>query len=421
MRDAIAWSYDLLTPADQRLFRTSGRLRRRLYASKRPRLWLVLVGIRTSMSSTGSRRWSTRAWCVGARASTDEPRFTMLETIREFGLERLAASGEEQETRRRHAAFFLQLVEQLDAFWAPFRPDAQEILDRLEAEFPNLRATLGWLRETGDVAHLLELAGALFYVWQLRGHIREGREWLEWGLGQASNVPPQARAAAQVALAGILYQQTEFARVLELCDAAIALFTEAGDAMGVVDACGNAIPAAYNSGQLDRATAYLEHALSTLATVGNLPWLARSRQRPRAPARRHRADGWPVRCGGASPLADRRGPACSRPGDWRRVFVRVLAPVCPRVYQHRHGPARPGPRSVPSRACARVAIPGAVVRGGGPDERGPDPHGRGAMARGGAAVWRRRGLLRAVRVCLPDILLAGATRRGAPGTLAAWR
>ena len=106
----------------------------------------------------------------------------MLETIREFGLERLAESGEEPQTRRRHAAFFLQLVDQLDAFWAPFMPNAQQILDRLEVEYPNLHAALAWCREVGDVATLLELAGALYFFWQLRGHIREGREWLEWGL-----------------------------------------------------------------------------------------------------------------------------------------------------------------------------------------------------------------------------------------------
>ena len=294
MRDAIAWSYALLSPADQRLFRTlavfvggfSLEAAAAVAGDGGDQDLDVLDGVAALIDKGLVRR---------REGFEDEPRFTMLETIREFGLERLAASGEEPETRRRHAAFFLQLVEQLDAFWAPYRPDAQEILDRLEAEFPNLRATLGWLRETGDVAHLLQLAGALSYVWQLRGHIREGREWLEWGLGQASNVPPRARAAGQVALAGILYHQVEFARVLELCDAAIAAFAAAGDAMGVVDACGKRDPgrlqlrAAGPRGRLSRARPHHAGDGWGPAVVGA------SRQRPRAPPWRHRADGWPVR------------------------------------------------------------------------------------------------------------------------------
>ena len=109
----------------------------------------------------------------------------------------------------------------------------------------------------------------------MRGHIREGRAWLEWGLRRASDVPHRARAAGQVALAGILYQQAEAARTLELCDEAIGSFAEAGDAMGMVLACRCATPAAYNSGQLDRAASYIEQALSTLAAAGNPPWLVR--------------------------------------------------------------------------------------------------------------------------------------------------
>ena len=81
--------------------------------------------------------------------ATHEPRFTMLETIREYGREHLIESGEEEEIRRRHAAYILQLVEQLDAFWAPYLPNAQQILGRLEAESANLRAALTWFRDIG--------------------------------------------------------------------------------------------------------------------------------------------------------------------------------------------------------------------------------------------------------------------------------
>ena len=82
----------------------------------------------------------------------------------------------------------------------------------------NLHAALRWLRETGDVSRLLALAGDLVYFWELRGHLREGRQWLEWGLAQKREIAPAARASAQLALAGILETQRESAPALALCE-----------------------------------------------------------------------------------------------------------------------------------------------------------------------------------------------------------
>jgi DNA-binding CsgD family transcriptional regulator len=199
----------------------------------------------------------------------------MLETIREFGLERLAESGEEPETRRQHAAYLLRLVNDLDALWAPFMPNAQQILDQLEVEHPNLYAVLAWLRGTGEVAALLELAGQLYFFWQLRGHVREGREWLEWGLSQPANVPPTARATAQIALAGILSLQAEMVRSLHLCDESLLMFREIGDAIGVAHACEQAAVAAFFQVELPRASSYIDQAFVALAAVGTRPWVPR--------------------------------------------------------------------------------------------------------------------------------------------------
>ena len=114
MRNAIAWSHDLLTPQEQVHFR-----RLAVFAGGFTLEAAEGVGgegedARPPPSSTESPRWSTRACCVRRRASTSEPRFRMLETVREFGLERLAASGEEPATRDRHAGFFVALLEQRD-------------------------------------------------------------------------------------------------------------------------------------------------------------------------------------------------------------------------------------------------------------------------------------------------------------------
>ena len=133
----------------------------------------------------------------------DEARFGMLATIREYGLERLAAAGEDAAARRAHAAYFLGLAEQA---WPAFRQRAgqEPWLDRLEAERANLRAALAWLDESGDAASLLRLAGALSWFWYIRGPLDEGRSWLERALAaQDADVPGSPRTRAMVG-AGLL-------------------------------------------------------------------------------------------------------------------------------------------------------------------------------------------------------------------------
>ena len=107
----------------------------------------------------------------------------MLETVREFGLEQLADSSEEEGiTRGRHAAWCLALAERA----APelLGPEQRRWAERMEAEHANLRAALAWLTERGEAEPALRLAGALFLFWFLRGHLREGTAWLEQALAR---------------------------------------------------------------------------------------------------------------------------------------------------------------------------------------------------------------------------------------------
>ena len=107
-----------------------------------------------------------------------EPRVQMLETIREYGLEQLAASGEEAETRREHMAYYLALAEAADPH---LRSGDREVwLARLHPESDNLRTALAWCAgEQGDAASGLRLAAALTWFWRFYERLREGRSWLE--------------------------------------------------------------------------------------------------------------------------------------------------------------------------------------------------------------------------------------------------
>ena len=105
-------------------------------------------------------------------AAEDEPRFDMLETIRDYALEQLRTTGEVKLIRRRHAAYFLELAERIEPRSSALSSGS---LDVLEREHDNLRSALHWAADTGEVSVELRLATALAYFWRMRGHLTEGR------------------------------------------------------------------------------------------------------------------------------------------------------------------------------------------------------------------------------------------------------
>jgi predicted ATPase/transcriptional regulator with XRE-family HTH domain len=210
MGAAIGWSYDLLDPEEQAMFRRlavfSGGVT--LAAAE----WVARVGfqvletapdIHSPTSDTQHPTPETldliaslvdKSLLRRLDAGEGEPRFGMLATIQEYGLERLAAAGEDAVTRDAHAAMFLALAEET---WPEFRQRAG--LDRLDAERANLRAALAWLDQSGDAVSLLRLAGALSWLWYIRGPLDEGRLWLERSLAtSAAQAPGTPRARAMV-------------------------------------------------------------------------------------------------------------------------------------------------------------------------------------------------------------------------------
>ncbi len=160
-----------------------------------------------------------------------EPRYAMLDTVREYGLERLAASGEDAAVRARHAAWFVALAEKADkAIWGG--REHRLWLDRLEADFDNLRAALTWLAETGDGARLLRLTAALGGLWQFRSHRLEGRDWLSRALTWDGDTVPAARAMALVKFA-LLEVAMGGAIWVDLVTDAVAIRRSLGDEWGV--------------------------------------------------------------------------------------------------------------------------------------------------------------------------------------------
>ena len=230
LRDAIAWSYDLLSGDEQRPFRRLGAFvggctleTAEAVCSAAGELEIdVLDGVASLVDK--SLLWQDEAG--------PEPRFLMLETIREYALEQLEASGEAAATRRRHAEYYLALAEQA----APELRGAQQLawLDRLDREHDNLRAALGWARQSGEAELGLRLAGALWRFWNIRSYWTEGRGWLEAALALAGPSRPVRVRAEALDGAGLLaWHQDDRAAARARLEESLAIWQELGDRSGI--------------------------------------------------------------------------------------------------------------------------------------------------------------------------------------------
>ena len=183
LRATIEWSHDLLSEREQRLFR---------------RLAVFVGGCtydaaeQVADADPDTLQSLLDKSLLRKRDTAYEPRYWMLETIREYAAERLEASGEAEELRDRHAQHFLALAE--DAY-PNLRGSPKEWLDRLEQEHDNLRAALDRLEASAETQLTLQLAGALYRFWYMRGHFAEGRRHLENAL-RVDERPTAARARA---------------------------------------------------------------------------------------------------------------------------------------------------------------------------------------------------------------------------------
>ncbi|TAM65336.1 MAG: adenylate/guanylate cyclase domain-containing protein [Chloroflexota bacterium] len=163
-----------------------------------------------------------------------EPRFGLLETIREFAAERLVSRGWPAVLRERHARYFADFAARARA--AFMGPSMTAWLDRLEVEHDNLRAAFAWAIEAGEAELALRLAGSLWRFWQIRGHLAEGAEQA----GRALAMPggerfPEARIQALDAAAGIAYWRADMTTARELYGQSLELLRQQGDRRALAD------------------------------------------------------------------------------------------------------------------------------------------------------------------------------------------
>jgi predicted ATPase/transcriptional regulator with XRE-family HTH domain len=181
MRDAIAWSYGLLDAEEQALFRRLSIFAGGCTPEAAEAVCWAGGGESAALRGLAALVDKSLLRPPGdGSGATAQPRLSTLGTIREYGLERLEESGEAETLRRRHAGYYLDLAAAAEAELKG--PDQVAWLDRLDADLPNLRAVLEWLLETGDAPRALRLVRYLHWFWFVRGHLSEGRAWLDRAL-----------------------------------------------------------------------------------------------------------------------------------------------------------------------------------------------------------------------------------------------
>jgi predicted ATPase/class 3 adenylate cyclase len=200
-----------------------------------------------------------------------EPRFVMLETIHEYARERLEASGEAEEVRRLHAAYFLALAEVAE----PELSGADQLacLERLEAEHDNMRAALSWSLEK-EPETALRLAVALARFWEKRSYFSEGSSWLEAALRLSDRVEAatthSATRARLLSEAGTFaFFRTDFEHAIVLHGKALELYRELGDDSGVAFALLCLGAQHMEKGDHEQAAPFLEEALALSHRIGD--------------------------------------------------------------------------------------------------------------------------------------------------------
>jgi predicted ATPase/class 3 adenylate cyclase len=274
LRGAIAWSYDLLDGAEQSLFRrlsvfVGGCTLEAAEAVANGAADLevdVFDGIASLVEKSLLRLEGH---------DDDEPRFVMLESIREFGMRALEASGEAESLREHHASHYLFVAEDAEPHLSG--PEQIAWLDRLEHDQGNLDAALRWLYEKQHVGLGLRLAGALWQFWSLRGHFTEGRSHLDALLGLPDTEPNRSERAKALNAAGVLAEsQGDFRRAGELHEESLRIAREIGDSREITWALANLGSIAIGQGDLDRAQDVLEEALATARQMGDKHYVATS-------------------------------------------------------------------------------------------------------------------------------------------------
>ncbi len=270
LREAIDWSYALLDAGEKALF---------------ARLAIFVGGCIVQAADAvcnaahdlpidildGLESLLDKSMLQQVEAENNEPRFTMLETIREYAAERLLESGQAPAIAERHARYYLALAEEAEL---ELRGGSQQTmwLDTLEIEHDNLRAALQHSLEQQDIGTLLQTSGAMWRFWYWRNHLSEGRWWLETALAQARrapSLPPAIWAKALGAAGNLASSQGDYKQAIAWFEESLALWQMIGDKASIASELNALGIAVYDQRDYGRARVLFEESLALHRELGD--------------------------------------------------------------------------------------------------------------------------------------------------------
>jgi predicted ATPase/class 3 adenylate cyclase/Tfp pilus assembly protein PilF len=282
LRHAIAWSYELLDATEKALFTRLAVCVGGCTLEATEAICHATGGLDLEVLDSVASLVD-KSLLRQEEQADGEPRFGMLETIREYALECLEASPEAAAIRQAHAHYYAALAEEAESHLTG--PQQARWLNRLETEHDNLRAALHWLVGQGEVDAGLQLGGALWRFWIIRGHMSEGRERLAalLALPGTSTATP-ARAKVLNGLGTIAHEQGDYAAARSWLEESLALWRRLGDNRGMAMLLNNLGWVAWHLGDYGAARALSEEALTRHRELGdsrgialalnNLGWVA---------------------------------------------------------------------------------------------------------------------------------------------------
>jgi predicted ATPase/DNA-binding NarL/FixJ family response regulator len=290
MRDAVTWSYDLLTLEEQALFRRVAvfaggftlEAAEAIAGSGKTEGWFsgplqdcfsgssALDGIASLVDKSLVRRIDQISH--GPADWRETPRFEVLETIREFGLEQVVATADEDMVYSAHASYYLALA----ADTAARGSDDPAVFDQLEVEHANFRAALAWSCAHGSASVALRLAAQLGRFWLRRGHQLEGRAWLERVIALTPDGDPTLRSAALSADGELQRELGEHAESTRSFELALDLARSAGDWRGQAMALTGLSALADDVGDHAATRSFSEASAAIWRELGNIRELARA-------------------------------------------------------------------------------------------------------------------------------------------------
>ncbi len=204
----------------------------------------------------------------------DQTRYRLLETIKQYGYNKLTQAGELETLRQRHMDYYLELAKEFNL--SERESIALDRLDRLESEYSNLRAALEWAISQENISYAIQLIESLGEFWEIRGYVAEAREWLERILAMNDKIELKFQARAYHMAGFFAHQQGDFASARPLLETALSKNRELGNEIAIaITLCllGNSI---MRQGEYSLAQSLLEEATAIIKKTGNQKLLARS-------------------------------------------------------------------------------------------------------------------------------------------------